>query len=169
MVETVWLLSFGAEQMRHGVAPGDEQLRDQTPVAAVPIRLGAHEAGGGLGELFLERPLPAGRPHAGGVAPERGDAEARERFLARLAAESAAQLDGVAVDDAGPLERHSKRPPVELRVSSRAGKAPNVDERLDLGSAQRLDQLVERTDSVANREHIVHRIAPLMVGSGGDG
>jgi len=75
----------------------------------------------------------------------------------------------MAVDDSGTFERPAERPPVELRISARTGKAPDIDERLDLRVAQRLDQLLDRTDSVANGEQVMHTIAPLMVGSGGDG
>src|SRR5438105_14822639 len=151
------------------VAPCDEKLGDQAPVAAPPDRLGAHEARRRASERLGERLLPCGSPHPRGVAPEGSHAQAGEPLLARLAAEAAAELDRVLVHDAGLLERVTQRALVELWVAARAGKAADVDQRFDSGLLQRLNELFERPDSVANRERLVHTIAACMVGSGRHG
>src|SRR5919206_2575834 len=76
------------------LAARNEELRDQAPVAAPPERLGAHEARRGLRERGGERLLPLRPPHPCGVAPERRSADAGEPFLAGLAGEAPAELDG---------------------------------------------------------------------------
>src|SRR6266508_2179091 len=147
IVEPVGLAPAGTQEMDHGVAAGDEELRDQPPVAAPPKCLGAHEAGRGLGKLLGESFLPLLRPHPCGVTAEGADPDAGEALLARLAGAPPAELDGMAVRDTGLLQPVSKRHLVELRVAAGAGEAAHVDQRLDADLPQRLHELVERTHS----------------------
>src|SRR5688572_25247570 len=98
------LPTTGADEVADAMALGRQELGDEPPVAPLPGRLGAHEAGRRLGQRPGEGLLPLSLPHAGGVAPEGGHPEAGEPLLARLAAPAAAELDGVAIGDAGRLE-----------------------------------------------------------------
>src|SRR5690349_19694427 len=120
----------GPDQVHDLLAAREEQLRDQPPMAAMPVGLGAHQARNRLGERLAERSLPVRRPHACGVAAEGRDADAREALLAGLAAQATAELDRVPVVDARRTERLDERRLPELRVSPRARVASDVDERL---------------------------------------
>ncbi len=95
------ILAARAQQMGNVGPAGGEQLCDQPAVAPLPGRLGAHEAGGRLGQLRGEGGLPGVAAHARGVASERGRPDAPELLLAGLAAAAAAKFDGVPVDGAG--------------------------------------------------------------------
>lgn len=146
------LPTAGADEMDDAVALGGQELGDEPPVAPLPGRLGAHEAGRPLGKRVGEGLLPLSRPHAGGVAPKRGHPEAAELFLTRLAAPAAAELDGVAIGDAGRLERIPKRALVELRVPTRSREAAHIDERLDVCPGKGLHELFERPHTMSDRE-----------------
>src|SRR5262245_47147135 len=99
MVEPVGLAVPGPDQMDDRVPPRGQEIGDETPVAAFPGRLGAHEARRRPAELQIECGLPLRRAHAGCIAPEGAHPDAREVSLARLAAEEAAELDCMAVAD----------------------------------------------------------------------
>src|SRR5262249_59516815 len=103
--------------------------------------------------------LPAIRAPSRRVAAEGRRAEARELLLARLAAPAPAQLDGVAVDDAGVVERCDQRSLVELRVPPRAREAADVDQRLDVRFFERFGQLGKRANPLADgvRQHTIFR------------
>ena len=53
---------------------------------------------------------------------------------------------------ADPAERLAQRLDVELRIAARPGEAAHVDERLDAGSAHRLDELLERPGPMTDGE-----------------
>ena len=146
------------------VASGLEQLRDEPPVAALPRCLGAHEDRIGLGERIRERRLPLRAPHAGRIARE--GAEALEALLTGLAGAKPAELDRMAIVDAGRLQALGERLLVELRVASRRRIAPDVDERAASRFLQALDELLDGSPSVTDRVDltpwVVHRIAPPM-------
>ena len=72
--------------MHHLVAPCDEQLCDQPPVAAPPHGLGAEEAGSRFLKRRGERLLPLGPAHPRRVTPEGRRPDAAESLFTRLAA-----------------------------------------------------------------------------------
>src|SRR6266700_8030251 len=150
VVEAVRPALVRADQVHDLVAAGRQELGDQAPVAAPPGCLGAHEAGSRLREGLAEGLLPRGRAHPRSVAPEGGHAQAREPLLSRLAAEAAAQLDRVPVGDPGLGQSGFEGTLVELRVPARARKAADVDERGYACGGQDLEQLLERTGTVAD-------------------
>src|SRR5689334_4688838 len=104
IVEAMGLRGAGPEEVEDVVAAGDQELGDQTAVAAPPERLGAHEARRRLGERGRERLLPFRAAHPRRVAAERGHAKAAEPLLSRLAAPAPAELDGVPVLDSRGCE-----------------------------------------------------------------
>src|SRR3954464_4597374 len=150
IVEPVGLVAARPQEVRDLVAASREQLGDQAPVAPSPVGLRAHEAGHRPPDLGGERCLPPLAPHAGCVAAERGDANACELFLARLATQPPAQLDRVPIADRSLTESVAKSCSVELGIAPRAGVPPDVDECLHARLAQGLDELVEGSDSVAD-------------------
>jgi hypothetical protein len=165
-VKTVWLTPAGAQEVDDVLAAGNEQLGDQTPVTPLPGRLGAHERWRWLGQLPGKSVLPVGGSHPGRVASEGRDTDAAELLLAGLAAPAAAELDRVTVRDSRFVERATKGSLVELGVPAGTREAPDVDEGLDAGLTERLDQLLQWTQSVTDREHPMHTIALRMVGRG---
>ena len=56
-----------------------------------------------------------------------------------------------------------------VRNAAGAREAADVDESLDAGLTERLDQLLERVHSIVESEGLMHTIAARMVGSGRDG
>ena len=131
----------------------DEELRDQTAVAAPPKRLGAHQTRRGLRERCVKRLLPLRAPHPGRVVPEAGASDAPEPFRTGLAASPPAELDGVPVPEAGLTQRLGKRRAVELGVPARAGKAADIDESPDTSLQQALEELFGASSAVADRKH----------------
>src|SRR4249919_1372635 len=138
-----------SDEMHDLVSAGDEQLRDQPPMAALPGGLRAHHARRRLRERLVQGRLPGGRAHARCVAREL--AEAREELLARLFGAQPAELDGVHVRDARVPERHGQARLVELRIAARRREAPDVDEGLDARFAETFDQLRGRAAAVSDR------------------
>jgi hypothetical protein len=163
-VHAMELALAGPDQMRHGMAPSDEELRDEPAVATKPRRLGAHETRARLTQGLVQRGLPLGCSHARHVAAER--TEAGEALLARLAAPSAPELDRVAVGDSRRLEGVRQRCLVELRVAARAREASYVDERPDRSFAQTGDELVELSPSVTDSEDAQRDLNRIAVSEG---
>jgi uncharacterized cupredoxin-like copper-binding protein len=153
----------GPDQVHDLVPAGGEQFGDQAPMATPPECLGAHEARRRLGQRAGERLLPLGPPHAGGVAPKGGRADAGEALLAGLAAATPAQLQRVPVGDSHLCERAYERLLVELRIALRAGKTPDVHERLGTGAPKRLHELAGRAGPVADRQHAHGQIQSLTM------
>src|SRR5262245_7370922 len=150
----------GADEVHDLLSVAREEFCDQSPMAALPGCFRAHQARLRPGESLVQGFLPRGCPHTGRVAREL--TEAREELLAGLPAAQPTELDGMEVRDAYVLERRSEPSLVELGVSPRGGKATHVDERLDSGLAQALDQLVRGPPAVADRVDYwrhTHRIA----------
>src|SRR5438132_6808059 len=169
MVEAVGLPASRTEQVDHDQAPRRQELGDQPAVTLLPGRLSAQDARPPPVELPGEGLLELRCGHTRGVAPESLDPDAAESLLARLPASPAAELDGVAVVDAGVPKRLSERGLVELWIAPRRREAANVDERLDSGFAQGRHQLERRAHTMSERKdvNLMHRIAALMVGRGG--
>jgi hypothetical protein len=65
----------------------------------------------------------------------------------------------VPVHDPGCGEAVLQRSRVELRIPTRAGEAADVDERLDTCAREHLDELVQRSRTVADGmdDHAGHR------------
>src|SRR5512132_392776 len=127
--------------MHHLVAPRDEQLCDQPPVAAPPHGLGAEEAWSRLLQRRGERLLPLGPAHPRRVTPEGRRPDAAETLFTRLAAAAPAQRFRMAVLDAGLGKAARKRDLVELRIPSRARVAPDVDDRSNFRLPKHLEKL----------------------------
>jgi hypothetical protein len=113
--------------------------------------------------------LPLGRAHPGGVASEGGYPEAAEPLLTGLVSQPPAELDCVAVGDAGAADRVAERLLVELRIPSRAREAAYVDEGLCARLLEHRNELFDRPHAVADRKnaHYMHKIAASMVRTGG--
>src|SRR5262249_60144606 len=120
-------------------------------------RLAARLGGGGL---------PLDRRHAGGVAPERGDADATEPLLAGLVAQPAAELDCVSIADSGRLEDGLQGRAVELRIPPRRRKPPDIDERPDARFAQTFDELADGTPAMPDRQNLHANKMPPSVAKG---
>ena len=103
-------------------------------------------------EGAAQRLLPLFGPHTRCIAAKRADADAGESLFSRLAGPPAAELDGVAVREPCCCEGLFERRAVELRVPSRGGKSPHVDERLDPYLAEAREQFLNRASPVADGE-----------------
>src|SRR5262245_8401667 len=97
MVEGMGLGSVRPEEMGDLLSTGSQELGDESPVAPLPGRLGAHEARGRLPKRFGQGGLPGVAAHPRGVAAEGWCVYAGEVVLARLAAPSAAEPDCVPI------------------------------------------------------------------------
>src|SRR5580765_2181816 len=150
------------DQVHDLVSAGDEKLRDQPPVAALPGSFRAHQTRPRQFERLCQRGLPGRCAHPRRVARE--PAETREQLLAGLAGAQAAELDCVLVRDACTCECRGQRRLVELRIAARRREAPDVDERFDGGFSEAFDELLDRpttvSDGVDYRRHM-RRIAAL--------
>src|SRR5437868_14829722 len=93
-----------ADEMADVVASGVEELGEQTPVAALPRRLRAHQARRRRGECLRECGLPRLSGHAGGVGAEGVHPDAGEALLSRLVREPPAKRIDGAVADSGLAE-----------------------------------------------------------------
>jgi hypothetical protein len=143
------LLLDAVEEMNDAATGGDDRVRQDPPVAAVPVRLGAHESGGRLADA-PEQPVETFaeliRLGVIGLAAERVDPKGDvARFRPRRAETS--QL-GAAPDvlDAIVGEHWLERRLVELRVPPRRRHRANVDDAPNLG---RLQEFLERVDRPA--------------------
>ena len=152
----VLLLFSGSEEVHDAVPAGPEELGDQASVAAPPEGFRAHEARGRFRDRGSERRLPSLRAHAGGIATERGDADAAEGVLARLADEATTEFNCMSVGDPALLERSSKSGLVGLRVVTRTREPPHIDERGDPGVAKSGREFVDGPSPVADRPDIHH-------------
>src|SRR5579884_789223 len=142
------------------VPAGVEQLGNEAAVTPRPERLRAHEARLGLCESCRECLLPLRCRHPRRVAAERGNADAREPLLPRLAAAPTAELDGVAIVDARLVDGGRESGLVELRMPPRTREAPHVDECLHSGFGQHLEELLDRPRAVPDRENAHLRRMP---------
>lgn len=140
------------EQVHDIVAASRQQLRDEAPVAAPPQGLGAHQARGRPVERVGEGRLPRLTGHPGRVASERRLAQAREPLLAGFAASTPAELHRVDVRDVRVGKRPRERFPVELRVSARSGKLPDVDEGARADLRETVQELLGGPGPVTDRE-----------------
>lgn len=149
-----------AEEVKGGMASGREQLGDEPPVAALPERLGAHEARGGLRERAGQSLLPGLRGHARRVAAEGRDGEAGEALLVRLGASPAPELHDVPIRNSRFWKGLCERLAVELGIAARTRVAPDVDKRPDLCPSERLDELVRRPAPMSDGEDLHPVINP---------
>jgi hypothetical protein len=155
----VLLLLAWTEEVHDVLAARVQELCDQATVATPPKSLRAHEAEHGLRERCSERLLPTLGTHAGGIAAEGRNPKAAKAFLAWLAREAAAKLDGMPVGDSSVREQRGERRLVELRVATRAWKASNIDKRADARGPEHLHEFLGRTRPVPDRPH-GHRRLP---------
>jgi hypothetical protein len=141
------------DQVNDLVSTRGEQLGDQTAVAPPPERLGTHHTGCWSSNYTLERMLPLGLSHPGGVASEGACPDAGEALLAGLTAPASAELDLVPIVDSGLGQGSRKRLLVELGVTAGARKTTHVEERLDAGAPKCVDELLQRTCPVSYSEY----------------
>jgi hypothetical protein len=141
------------EQMDDLMPARSEKIRHEQAMAAPGHGLGAHEAGGGLGESVVEGVLPFRSAHASCVASERGRSDAPEALLAGLAASASAELDCVAVGDACRGESLGEGVAIELRIAPRARIPADVDQGPGVGGLEALDELPDRPRPVPDCEH----------------
>jgi hypothetical protein len=152
------------------VAVGEQVVGDDPSVAAPPHRLGAHHGGGPLGapavqvvegvaELLGQRVV--GVVVEAAVLPPAVDLVGHA--LARSSSGEALRPHQV---DADRGERRAERVLVELRVPPRARQPADVDDQLDAGPREQVQELVDRPVGVADREDprghrdVVSRRAP---------
>ena len=157
------LLDARFDQVHDLVSAGDEKLRDQSPVAALPGSFRAHQAGCGLRQRLVQGGVPGRRAHPRCVTREL--AETREQLLARLVAPQPAELGCVLVRDACIRECCCQGRLAELRVAVRRRESPDIDERFDGGFSEAFDELLDRPTAVSDRvDYLSHmrRIAALM-------
>jgi hypothetical protein len=149
--ELVRLRLAGPDQVEDGMSLGDEQVGDQPAMAPPPERLGTHEARRRMFQRTAVRRLPGVGRHPGRITAEGGRVDAGESLLTGLAAAPAAELDLVAVRDRCCAQPLGQRRLVELRMPARAGKAPDVDQRLNTGGAENYQEFFRCSCSVPNR------------------
>lgn len=158
----VLLLPTGAEEVHDMLAAGVEKLCDQTPVATPPKRLRAHQAGPRLRQRRGERVLPIFRTHTSGIAAERCHTKAAKSVLIGLTGEPSAELDRMPVADPRLLESRGESRLIELRVVTRAWKAPNVDDGAHPDLTECRHEFVGRPRAVPDRPY-GHRRLPRDV------
>jgi hypothetical protein len=105
--------------------------------------------------------VSAQRKHGDGRASSSASAVCQPAVVIRAAYDrnglsraAAAELRRVAVVDARSCHRGRQPLPSELGIAARAGVTADVHERPNAGSGQRLDELVERSHAVADREDL---------------
>src|SRR5215831_15151547 len=111
--------------MDHMPTAGGERVRDQPPVAAVPVALRAHDGGSHLARERLEAREATGELgaiHVVGVTAKGGDPPGVVRRVRPRSPPTAELLAEPLVADSHPPERGAEGLAGELRMPARAGK-----------------------------------------------
>ena len=139
------------DEMPHVETAGDEGIGDEAPMASPPQRLGAHHRHTPAEGRTLQLIEPAeklGRLHVLGVGRERRVAPRARRTAA---APTTTQLVAEpSIGDPGPSQRGGEDLAAEVRVASRAGITPHVDEKDDAGAGHQGDEVIDRPRAVAD-------------------
>jgi hypothetical protein len=147
-------MCFGAsrsKEMDDLVAACPEKLGHKATVALLPWGLRTHEARPGLEEGRCKRLLPAGGGHSRDVTSKGANPNAAEALLAGFARSAAAEFDGVPITDPFRAKGRFDDGLIELRVATRAGVPPDIDERLHSCLEERRHEFVGRTRAVSDR------------------
>ena len=155
------------ENVKDGLAGGDQMVGDDPAMAAPPQGLGAHdraprrfseatefaEAGskcvaesvvGVVVEAFV---LPERvRPGWDGALPSAQAAERGDRLIANVE----------------PCQSRRQRVPVVLRIRARAGNSPNVDDEADLGEMEKFDESLDRARRMSDGVVWIHIWSELV-------
>lgn len=153
------------KDVRHALSCDEKIICDNPPVAAPPDGLGAHDRAAVLAPQFSQLRKPCGERLRQGIvgivpkAPHPPIGVRRRFYISRLSSKTAKRGD-MFIADLPRRQRFGEAVVVELWIGTGSRHRPHVDDEIDAGLPEQIDEFGDRPGGMADGEECVR------VGSG---
>ena len=153
------------EDVHHLLPAGNKIIGNDAPMATPPYGLGAHDRAAVLAPQFSQLRKPCGERLRQGIvgivpkAPHPPIGVRRRFYISRLSSKTAKRGD-MFIADLPRRQRFGEAVVVELRIGTGSRHRPHVDDEIDAGLPEQIDEFGDRPGGMADGEECVR------VGSG---
>jgi len=154
--QTMLVEAAPVADVKDPAARGDQGVGQHPPMASPPQRFRAHDCGGPVtgGGDEPEASIPEGlRLHMVGVPAEAGRPEGDVSGIGPRPTPAPEVPPPPLVGDAGSFQRRRQGVPAELRVLPRSGRRSDVDEPIDAGSPEEIEESIDVPGPVPDGEY----------------